>query len=87
MLTYKDTGCKLHPSCLECPRTRCILDEPGGEKVIHHNSKKSARLERNNRIVEMRDQGYTLDMIADEFGITRGAVIYVLQKEQKSREA
>ena len=23
---YKDTGCHLHPSCLNCPRPRCIYD-------------------------------------------------------------
>jgi hypothetical protein len=22
----KDTGCHLHPSCLQCPRPRCIYD-------------------------------------------------------------
>ena len=23
----RDTGCYLHPRCLECPRPQCILDE------------------------------------------------------------
>lgn len=25
-----DTGCRLHPSCLSCPRAICIHDEPQG---------------------------------------------------------
>ena len=27
---YRDTGCRLHPSCLNCPRPRCIYDEGEG---------------------------------------------------------
>ena len=25
---WHDTGCKYHPSCLECPEVRCIFDNP-----------------------------------------------------------
>jgi hypothetical protein len=27
--TLRDTGCALHPSCLNCPRAVCIIDETG----------------------------------------------------------
>ena len=30
---YRDEGCDLADSCLNCPFTRCIYDEPGGK---HH---------------------------------------------------
>lgn len=26
-LNWHDTGCKLHPSCLNCPRPMCFYDE------------------------------------------------------------
>ncbi len=29
---YQDEGCDLADSCLNCPFTRCIYDEPGGKQ-------------------------------------------------------
>ena len=29
---YQDEGCDLANSCLNCPFTRCIYDEPGGKQ-------------------------------------------------------
>ncbi len=29
---YQDEGCELANSCLNCPFTRCIHDEPGGKQ-------------------------------------------------------
>ncbi len=29
---YHDEGCELADSCLHCPFTRCIYDEPGGKQ-------------------------------------------------------
>ena len=29
---YRDEGCDLANSCLDCPFTRCIYDEPGGKR-------------------------------------------------------
>ena len=29
---YRDEGCDLADSCLNCPFTRCIYDEPGGKQ-------------------------------------------------------
>jgi len=29
---YRDEGCELAESCLNCPFTKCIYDEPGGKQ-------------------------------------------------------
>ena len=29
---YRDEGCELAESCLECPFAKCIYDEPGGKE-------------------------------------------------------
>lgn len=29
---YRDEGCELAKSCLECPFARCVYDEPGGKQ-------------------------------------------------------
>ncbi len=29
---YRDEGCDLSDSCLDCPFARCIYDEPGGKQ-------------------------------------------------------
>lgn len=30
--TYPDTGCKLHPSCLECLEKKCVFEGLGIER-------------------------------------------------------
>jgi len=29
---YRDEGCELADSCLNCPFTECVYDEPGGKR-------------------------------------------------------
>jgi len=29
---YRDAGCELADSCLNCPFTKCVYDEPGGKQ-------------------------------------------------------
>lgn len=31
---YKDTGCRLHPLCLNCPLPRCVEDVPRGKQHL-----------------------------------------------------
>ncbi|MDP2731413.1 MAG: helix-turn-helix domain-containing protein [Dehalococcoidales bacterium] len=31
---YRDEGCELADSCLNCPFARCIYDEPGGKQHL-----------------------------------------------------
>ncbi len=44
---YKDDGCEIGTSCLNCSLPRCIHDEPGGQRG-------QQRRQRNRQIVDLR---------------------------------
>ena len=33
---FEDTGCKLHPKCLECPRYICVYEEAHPQSAMHN---------------------------------------------------
>lgn len=37
--TFEDTGCELHPRCLDCPEPVCIEDMDGYERYKYLRSK------------------------------------------------
>ena len=43
---YQDEGCELAESCLNCPFTKCIYDEPGGKQrwLKRRRNREMARL-------------------------------------------
>jgi hypothetical protein len=54
---YRDEGCELSNSCLNCPFPRCIYDVPGG--MQHYEKDKAAR-----EIIFQHGRGLTAKQIA-----------------------
>ena len=76
---YVDTGCKLHPSCLQCPLPRCVHDAP---PTLHFSGGYEEQRQRNDRdkqIVAARVAGETITVIAERFKVSRGTVYRVLE--------
>jgi len=74
--SYRDTGCSLHPSCLACPRPRCIYDD--------QSRAPSARYVTAMRAVRARQlskQGMTAGDIAAFLGCSRRVVYRYLAQE------
>ena len=46
---YRDEGCELASSCLNCPFPECVLDEPGGKR-------KFLQEQRNSEIARLFDK-------------------------------
>jgi len=57
-VNWRDTGCELHPSCLNCPEETCIYDEPRGMQV----RRKLARTLQALSLV--RSEGLTVEEVA-----------------------
>jgi transposase-like protein len=74
--SYADTGCDLHPSCLNCPLVRCRYDEPGGARRILSK-------ERDQAIITLQRQGRSISAIAGRFGISRRTVFRVLARSKQ----
>ncbi len=70
---YADSGCKLYPSCLQCPLPQCRFDEPGGGAA-------QIRDGRDATILRLAARGdVTIGRLAEMFGLSRRTVFRVLR--------
>ena len=72
-----DDGCEVAPSCLACPLERCRYEEPKGLLTIRMR-------ERNPRIIALRAEGASVDVLMERFGIGRRTVYRVLATGAKA---
>ena len=65
---YRDEGCELSTSCLNCPLPQCIYDEPGGRQrwLKRFRNKEIARL--------FSSEGREIRELASMFGVSRRTV-------------
>ena len=75
---FKDTGCELHPSCLDCPRQPCIEDEPTSPTPWQ-------RGRRNGLVMQMRANGVAVKNIAIYFGVNERTVRRIVEAKRKGR--
>ncbi len=65
---YKDEGCELAESCLNCPFPSCIYDEPGGKQQL-------LKRQRDREIVRLfQKEGKGVKELAAIFGISQRTV-------------
>ena len=75
---WRDEGCELFPSCLNCLRSRCIEEEPRGKQRLRSQA-------RARRMVALRDQGKSVAEIAVLFGVCQRTVQRALASQKSSR--
>ncbi len=76
---YRDEGCDLSPSCLNCPLPRCRYDQPGGVRRLR-------TLGRDEEIVRLRrSERVPIDHLARRFGVSRRTVFRILKRDNGSR--
>ena len=60
---YKDKGCELFPSCLECPFPNCFREEPWGKERF-------LKSRRARRMLELKQKGKSVREIARIFEVS-----------------
>ena len=70
---YKDEGCEFAASCLDCPFSRCVYDEPGGKQ---HFVKEL----RNRELLRLYTEGKDIKKLAAMFGISQRTVHRALKR-------
>ncbi len=74
---YRDDGCDAHPACRTCPLPHRRYDEPGGLRAL-------LNADRDQRIVELRLRGATVENLAERFGVSRRTVFRILREGTKA---
>lgn len=76
---YKDEGCELAESCLNCPFPRCIYDEPGGKQHL-------LKRQRDGEIVRLfKDKGKEVKELALVFGVSHRTVQRALKNHRTTQ--
>jgi hypothetical protein len=76
---YRDEGCDLSPSCLNCPLPVCRYDHPGGVRSLR-------TLGRDEEIVRLRrSERVPIDVLARRFGVSRRTVFRILKRGNGSK--
>ncbi len=71
---YKDTGCELAASCLDCPFPFCVDDAPHGRRKVN-------RMLRDREIVRLLDEGnITVRELSVKFKLTERTVYNALKR-------
>lgn len=76
-VNWKDTGCEIYPSCLNCPLDKCMEEEPRGRQRLR-------MLARSTRIAELKDQGKSISEIARYFQVSPRTVQRALAKVRET---
>lgn len=76
-IQYRDEGCELSPSCLNCPLPYCRYDHPGGVRHIRNRG-------RDSEIVRLRyRERLPVNALARRFGVSRRTVFRVLKRANR----
>jgi hypothetical protein len=70
---YQDEGCEFAHSCLNCPFTRCIYDEPGGKQHFIKGL-------RNQEILRLYSDGKGIKELAAIFGVSQRTIQRALKR-------
>ena len=73
---WRDRGCELFPSCLNCPLPKCI-EEPRARQMLRMSA-------RARRMAELKRDGKSIKEIAEVFGVSKRTVERALGIKQST---
>ena len=77
---YRDAGCDLSPSCLECPLPQCKYDNP----LLGRRKRRSGR---DRQVVDaFRQEGLTAPQVAARFDMSQRTVFRILKRYEEDIE-
>ena len=72
-IPYKDDGCDISPSCLQCPLPKCRYDDPGWFR-------REVKAKRDQEVLKMRDEERLgPSQLAARFGVSRRTIHRILK--------
>ena len=77
---YRDEGCDLAQSCLNCPFPRCVYEIPRGRQHF-------LKGRRNQQILQQHHQGKDVKELAMSFGISQRTIQRVLKADRQEQVA
>jgi len=76
-VNWRDEGCEVFGSCLNCPLPRCLEEEPRGQQRLRLAA-------RNKQMVELRRSGKSVADISGLFDVSQRTVQRALRSDKRS---
>jgi hypothetical protein len=70
-MNYRDDGCEVSPTCLNCPLPVCRYEVPGGLAALQ-------RRPRDAELLALHMHGAGIDRLCDQFGLSRRSVFRII---------
>jgi len=78
-IQYRDTGCDLSPSCLNCTLPLCRYDQPDAA-----NRPRSLGRDEEEELVRLwRREHLPVDALAHRLGVSRSTVYHILKRNSR----
>jgi hypothetical protein len=74
---YRDLGCDVSPSCLNCPLLVCRYDIPGGLAALRRGPRDTA-------VLALHQRGADIDQLYHEFSLSRRTVFRILASARRA---
>ena len=75
-----DEGCEFYPSCLDCPFSRCLEEEPRGRQRLR-------MVTRAGEMARLKREGTSTDEIARLFGVSKRTVQRAIATNERGRRS
>ena len=75
-INWRDTGCEIFSSCLNCPLEKCMEDEPRGRQRLR-------MMARSKRMLELKSRGKSISEISRIFQVSQRTVQRALARMGK----
>ncbi len=77
---YRDDGCEVSPSCLNCPLPKCKYDDPGWYQ-------RERRRQREQQVLQiMARESLTVPEVARRFGVSQRTVFRILKRAREQSQ-
>ena len=76
---YRDDGCEVAPSCLDCPLPQCKYDDPMWYR-------RERRSQRDQKVLRIQAQkGLTVAQLARHFGVSQRTIFRILRRSNNGK--
>ena len=72
---YRDEGCDLFPSCLNCPLPQCRYDGPERRQVVKEL--------RNEEVIRLHDEGETISQLAQRYQVSTRTIYRIVRRSDE----
>ena len=82
---YRDTGCNLAPSCLDCPFSECMKEWQGKTELQSNNARRNAAIWKAYKRIEASGKRPNIKALAEKHGLATRTVHRIIANAKNGK--